>query len=460
MNIYSYLILSCYRNRDNVFLIENDSTYTYNDLLGAIISQKKRFISQINEEGINRVDILEGNAFSLTVFLMLALSAGIHLRIKNRTSAASNQLDNGCIDSRTYQTDKNCYDETEIQKFLTETIINDKSEHFRLSLFSSGSSSGQPTEMIASSKNLFFSLMSISSVLKYNNHSRIGFCTPLSFDYSLYQILMSLSAGASVVYYDFREYLHRVFVKFSEHKANCLALIPAILKHYVIASKNDPSLYAPVQITLTGETFTQQLYDSCKLVLPETHIITMYGITECKRVSIMPLSCCAVDSQCCGVAIPGITIAVRDLNSSALMRQGKGECIVRGDNVLLGYQDSGPCQFINTDEGRALFTGDRINLTAEGYVYFEGRESEMIKINGVRIDTRPLIKSINDKFSLKLKIKSADNFIEVISKNITEDTATLELFIKNYINNNHGITIRGVEFKQISNSLLNHNLKE
>ena len=461
MNIYSYLILSCYRNRDDVFLIENDSTYTYTDLLEAIIAQKDSFDLQSNLNEVSTIDVLEGNAFSLTVILMLAFSTGKHLRIKNRTNVSSdNQHEYCCIDSKLYHIEKKTYDETEIQKFLTKTILNDQSENFKLSLFSSGSSSGQPTEMVASSKNIFFSLMSISSVLKYNNFSRIGFCTPLSFDYSLYQILMSLSAGASVVYYDFREYVHRVFIKFSEHNASCLALIPAILKHYIIARENNALLIAAEKITLTGEVFTQQLYDRCKKVLPGTHIITMYGITECKRISIMPLSCCAVDSQCCGISIPGVSIAVRDLNNSTISFQGTGECVVRGDNVLLGYSQSGPCRFSETEESRMLFTGDRVILTAEGYVYFEGRESEMIKINGIRIDTKPLIKSVVDNFSLKIKLKTFENIVQVCSSHICENKEALEFFIKRYIHDNHGMTIRGVEFKQVNNSFLNYNLKE
>lgn len=461
MNIYSYLILSCYRNRDNTFLIENDKIYTYTDLLESMISTNKLLKLYIENHNTTHIEIIEGNAFSFTVIIMLCLSIGKHVKIKNSTYTETLQK-NGqlIIDSRTYKITKHCYDESEIQQFMTNTIVGDLSDMAKLSFFSSGTSSGHATEMLSTPENIFFSMMSISSVLKYNNSSRIAVCTPLSFDYSLYQILMSLSSGATVIYYDFRHYAHRVFEKFSQYNANYMALIPAILKHYLVAKKNNPTLDTPSNITLTGETFPQHLYDSCKLLLPETQIITMYGITECKRISIMPPSSCVIDSQCCGIAIPGVSVSVRDFTTNSLSSQGMGECIVHGANVLDGYHDSGPCQFMQTKEGKMLFTGDRITITPQGYIYFEGRESEMLKINGIRVDTRPLLEEIVKKFSLNLKLRSKDNIIQVlINQCIVVDPALTD-FIKNYIYTCHGVLIRRVEFMRVDVLPQNLNLKE
>jgi long-chain acyl-CoA synthetase len=96
-----------------------------------------------------------------------------------------------------------------------------------------------------------------------------------------------------------------------------------------------------------------------------------------------------------GRPVPGYEVAVVDAQSRPLPAGETGELLIRGPSVAHGYIN-------NPDETAALFkngwyhTCDLVKADEQGFIYFQGRRSEMLKIGGIRVYPLEIEKVIKD----------------------------------------------------------------
>ncbi len=140
-------------------------------------------------------------------------------------------------------------------------------------------------------------------------------------------------------------------------------------------------------ITFTGEILQVSLIRSLEERFPGIRVIPMYGLTECKRVSVMPEGReDKVRAGSCGLPLDGVRVWLEKVDPNS----GIGELVVEGENVMEGYwgipNDSGATFSLNQETGkRRLHTGDIFRIDEEGFLYFCGRENGIIKVWGHRI---------------------------------------------------------------------------
>ena len=85
-----------------------------------------------------------------------------------------------------------------------------------------------------------------------------------------------------------------------------------------------------------------------------------------------------------GRAVPGYDVKVVDSQGRTLQSGETGELVIRGPSVANGYIN-------NPDETAALFkdgwyhTCDLVIQDEKGFIHFQGRRSEMLKIGGIRV---------------------------------------------------------------------------
>jgi acyl-CoA synthetase (AMP-forming)/AMP-acid ligase II len=115
----------------------------------------------------------------------------------------------------------------------------------------------------------------------------------------------------------------------------------------------------------------------------------MFGLTECKRVSIMGADEDIERPGAVGLPLPGTEVLIAD-ESGARQEPGQvGEIVVRGPHVMAGYwrQPDLTARRFRRAEGLfpQLHTGDYGWLDEDGYLYFSGRRDDIYKQNGFRI---------------------------------------------------------------------------
>ena len=96
-----------------------------------------------------------------------------------------------------------------------------------------------------------------------------------------------------------------------------------------------------------------------------------------------------------GRAVPGYDVKVVDSQGRTVQTGETGELVIRGPSVAHGYIN-------NPDETAALFkegwyhTCDLVTQDEKGFIHFQGRRSEMLKIGGIRVYPLEIEKVIKD----------------------------------------------------------------
>ena len=141
-------------------------------------------------------------------------------------------------------------------------------------------------------------------------------------------------------------------------------------------------------ITSTGAILPMDHIKKLNEIFPHVRIYSMYGLTECKRVSYLPPEEIDKRPDSVGKAMPNTEVYLVDDKGEEIKEVRKsGELVVRGSNVMKGYWNLP----LDTEKAlrpghypgeKVLFTGDLFEKDEEGYLYFLSRKDDIIKTSG------------------------------------------------------------------------------
>lgn len=259
-------------------------------------------------------------------------------------------------------------------------------------LYTSGST-GQPKGVVLSHRNLVAGAASVASYLDNCRDDRILAVLPLSFDYGLNQLTTAFQVGASAVLMNYL--LPRdIPLAVAEHGITGLAAVPALWMQ--LARLAWPQQESLRYITNSGGAMPQATLAMLRQALPATKVFLMYGLTEAFRSTYLPPDELARRPDSIGRAIPNAEVLVLRPDGSPCAAGEAGELVHRGALVSQGYwndpertaqrfrpllrEGSGlPLQEM------AVWSGDTVKMDEEGFLYFVGRNDDMIKVSGYRV---------------------------------------------------------------------------
>ena len=130
-------------------------------------------------------------------------------------------------------------------------------------------------------------------------------------------------------------------------------------------------------------------------------IFSMYGLTECKRVSYLPPEQLEIRPDSVGIPIPNEEVWVVDDDGNKLGSDMNGELVVRGSNVMQGYwndPEETAHRYKSDPEGngRLLYTGDVFRMDKDGYLYFVSRKDDLLKTKGERVSPKEIEACLHD----------------------------------------------------------------
>ncbi|MCB1801316.1 MAG: AMP-binding protein, partial [Gammaproteobacteria bacterium] len=149
-------------------------------------------------------------------------------------------------------------------------------------------------------------------------------------------------------------------------------------------------------ITNSGGAMPLATTASLRSALPNTKVYLMYGLTEAFRSTYLPPEQVDARPDSMGKAIPNAEVMVVREDGSECDVDEPGELVHRGSLVSLGYwgDREKTAQRFRPAPGQpdgipnpelAVWSGDRVRRDSEGYLYFIGRNDEMIKTSGYRV---------------------------------------------------------------------------
>jgi acyl-CoA synthetase (AMP-forming)/AMP-acid ligase II len=129
-----------------------------------------------------------------------------------------------------------------------------------------------------------------------------------------------------------------------------------------------------------------------RAALPDVRLYSMYGLTECKRVSYLPPEQLDARPDSVGRGMPNEEVWLVD-DEGRRLSAGTGELVIRGSNVMVGYwnlpEESARVLRPGPLPGeRVLHSGDIFRMDDQGYLYFVGRKDDIIKTRGEKVSPK------------------------------------------------------------------------
>ena len=259
-------------------------------------------------------------------------------------------------------------------------------------VYTSGST-GNPKGVMLTHASMVAANRSITTYLCNTPDDVILNVLPLSFDYGLYQWLMCCNFGGTLVLEKSFTYPHAVLERIVTLGVTGFPIVPTIVAILLQMDLKKYDLSKLRYFSNTGAAFPVEHISTLRKLLPDVTIYSMYGLTECKRVSYLPPEEIDRRTNSVGRAMPNCEAMILDDAGHELGPNEVGELVVRGSNVMKGYWEAPELTAQRLKPGRIphemwLYTGDLFRSDEDGFLYWVGRKDDIIKSRGEKVSPR------------------------------------------------------------------------
>jgi amino acid adenylation domain-containing protein len=258
-----------------------------------------------------------------------------------------------------------------------------------LLMYTSGSTS-MPKAVMSPHRAVVFATGAIAERLGYRADDVVLNAIPFPFDYGLYQIFLSVTAGAALVLSSTESHVG-LMAMLSEHRVTVVPLVPSLAAVLLRLAARDRREPPGVRLfTNTGAALVPAVIDELRKAFPSAAVAPMYGTTECKRITVLEPGLDQDYPGSVGPALTGTEVLILADDGTPLPTGETGEIVVRGPHVMDGYWRSPEltAERFRRDPATGqvtLHTGDFGHLDADGHLYVQGRRDDLFKRHGVRM---------------------------------------------------------------------------
>ncbi|MBN1294599.1 MAG: acyl--CoA ligase [Candidatus Latescibacteria bacterium] len=342
-------------------------------------SNKLKYILADSE---TKILISDSHLFSrlLPVFRAPSFIKGFFYTLTDDTSAPPEK--DGCLSGELFTTVKQMEPVANLGPSLPTDLA---------ALIYTSGSTGNPKGVMMRHHAMLFSAQSISYYLRLDHSHTIINVLPLAFDYGLYQVLMSVVQGATLVLERSFAYPAQIVKNIIAKKITVFPGVPTIYATLIGMHRRKPLTFSSVKrITNTAASLPSEYTKELHQIFPNALIYRMYGLTECKRVCYLEPELADKKPGSVGKAIPGTeTFIISDAGHRCGPNE-PGILHVRGPHIMAGYWKAPELSEKMLLSGyfpgeRILCTQDRFKMDEDGDLYFIGRSDDIIKSRGEKV---------------------------------------------------------------------------
>jgi long-chain acyl-CoA synthetase len=259
-------------------------------------------------------------------------------------------------------------------------------------IYTSGST-GRPKGVMVTHLNIVSAATSITTYLENTSDDTVINMLPLAFDYGLYQLLMMFKVGGTLVLHDSFAFPNVVIEKIVREGVTGFPIVPTVSAMLLQMDLSKYTFSKLRYITNTAAALPIEHIRKLRTLFPRVKLYSMYGLTECKRVSYLPPDQLEVRPASVGRGMPNEEVYIVDENGNRVGPEVVGELVIRGANVMKGYwelpEETDRCLKPGPVPGeKVLYSGDLFRADEEGYLYFVGRRDDIIKTRGEKVSPR------------------------------------------------------------------------
>lgn len=272
-------------------------------------------------------------------------------------------------------------------------------------LYTSGST-GMPKGVVLSHRNLIVGAESVSEYLENTADDVILAALPLSFDAGLSQLTTALHVGAHLVLVNYL--LPRDVVRLcAQFHVTGLTCVPPLWIQLAAAEWPSEATRSLRYFANTGGRMPRSTLDRLRGIFPAARPFLMYGLTEAFRSTFLDPAEVDRRPDSIGKAIPNAEVLVVRPDGTPCVAGEPGELVHRGPLVAQGYWNDpertaerfrpAPGRAPEAVQGElAVFSGDTVMRDEDDFLYFVGRQDEMIKTSGYRVSPTEVEEAVYD----------------------------------------------------------------
>jgi amino acid adenylation domain-containing protein/thioester reductase-like protein len=268
--------------------------------------------------------------------------------------------------------------------------------------------------------------------------------TTVNFGPSIWEFLGGLLQGAKTVILpeSAAKIPEQILLAVKEHHVTRIGLVPSLLKVLLDIVEQETcslelkSALNKVRIcSVAGEALNNDLFYRFTKQLPQVELYNDFGSTEINGIFFCNTRERPNGESLFPIGLPAnhVHIYVLDDNGKAVPPGMPGTLHVAGDTLALRYIDSDAKEFPKnpfSSKSEAIFnTGDCVKFNQEGMLFLLGRNDNMVKIRGMRVNLTQVeaaiktISSVDKSAVLVRKKKNGDNQIVAFIVQSTEKSA-------------------------------------
>ena len=198
-------------------------------------------------------------------------------------------------------------------------------------------------------------------------------------------VLAAAACGRPVVACRDRFTLGGAYAILAEHQVTCAFLVPHVLRR-IRADPPPAGVPLALRAVMTGgERLSADLRADIERCL-RASLNDDFGLTEGTHLAVGCQALYATPPGAIGRAVPGRRIAVLAADGGEQPPGAAGEIAVAADDpiVMLGYWNQ-PELTAHKLRGGWLHTGDRGRIDENGFLWFEGREGDVLRVGGMLV---------------------------------------------------------------------------
>lgn len=257
-------------------------------------------------------------------------------------------------------------------------------------IYTSGST-GFPKGVVMTHQNMVFTSWSLIEYLRLSDEDRILLVLPLAFDYGLYQLLMAITVGGSLIVEQSFIFPASIYKQIELLKPTVFPGVPTIYAMMIATHKKSGLTFDCIKrVTNTAAALPKEFIPDLKKIFPNALIFKMYGLTECKRVCYLEPELVDEKPNSVGKAIPGTEVYLLSPEGNPVPAGEPGILHIRGPHVMVGYWNRPDLTNEMLKPGKlpremVLCSNDWFKMDEEGFLYFQGRNDDIIKTRGEKV---------------------------------------------------------------------------
>ena len=139
----------------------------------------------------------------------------------------------------------------------------------------------------------------------------------------------------------------------------------------------------PIFVQTNTSALEEGLIKKIISLLPQSDFFYYYGLTEASRSTFISLSKNPDKINSVGCPLRGVEIKIIDEEGGSLKPMEIGQICIKGEHVVEGYW--GNPEASNKIKNGWLYTGDAGFIDEDGFLYFSGRNGDIINVSGEKV---------------------------------------------------------------------------